>query len=135
MTVDLIAAIFLLLGVGFILVASVGVVRLPDLFTRMHAITKAGTTGVGCVMIAVLLAYGDIATTARALAVLFFVALTAPVAAHMISRAAYLAEAELWEGTFVDELREYREARGVPPASVRKRDLREEDELDAPNDR
>lgn len=101
---DAIAAAFLLVGAAFVLVAAVGLARLPDLYTRMHAVTKAGTVGVGSVMLAVALAFGTPSTTARAAAVVIFVALTAPVAAHMIGRAAYLAGVELWEGTFVDEL-------------------------------
>ena len=130
MTTDIIAAAVLLIGAAFILAAAVGVVRLPDLFTRMHAITKAGTMGVGSVMLAVTFSFGDISTAARALAVVLFVALTAPVAAHMIGRAAYLSDVELWSGTFVDHLHEHRSAaqerEEAPPP-----EMHDSDEMDA----
>lgn len=120
MITDVIAAVILLIGAAFMVAASVGIVRLPDLFTRMHAITKAGTMGIGTVMLAVTFSFADASTAARALAVVLFVALTAPVAAHMIGRAAYLADVELWTGTFVDQLHDHRRAaaergEGAPP--------------------
>jgi multicomponent Na+:H+ antiporter subunit G len=100
--------VLLLSGAGFMLVASIGVMRLPDLFMRMHAMTKAGTVGIGLTMLAVAIFSANVAVTSRAIVVILFVALTAPVAAHMIARAAYITGVRLWEGTFVDELREYR---------------------------
>ena len=104
-------AIFLLIGCSFFLLSALGAVRLPDLFTRMSAITKAGTAGVGFLMLAVVCFYGDWGTFVRAVGVLFFVGLTAPVSVHMISRAAYLAGVQLWEGTFEDQLSTYYEER------------------------
>lgn len=100
-----------LLGVGalFTLLAAVGVLRLPDLFTRMQASTKSATLGVACMMVATLTHFGDLAVGARALLVVAALFLTAPVAAHAIGRAAYLRGVELWDGTMFDELREHRE--------------------------
>ena len=95
----------LLVGASFMLVAGVGVVRMPDLFTRMHASTKSATMGVSCVMLGAALHFGDLAIAARALAVVLFMLVTAPVAAHMIGRAAYLSGVPLWEGTLSDDLR------------------------------
>lgn len=98
------------LGVGalFTLLAAVGVLRLPDLFTRMQASTKSATLGVACMMVATLTHFGDLAVGARALLVVAALFLTAPVAAHAIGRAAYLRGVELWDGTMFDELREHR---------------------------
>lgn len=99
------------LGIGalFTLVAAIGVLRLPDLFTRMQASTKSATLGVACMMVATITHFGDLAVGARALLVVGALFLTAPVAAHAIGRAAYLRGVELWEGTMFDELREHRE--------------------------
>lgn len=103
-----ISAVLLCLGALFTLLAAVGILRLPDLFTRMHAITKAGTLGVGLSLLAVALFYLDLGVSTRALAAIAFVLLTAPVSSHLIGRAAYLADYALWEGTRVDMLQERR---------------------------
>ncbi len=102
---EFITAALLLIGGVFILLAAVGVLRMPDLFTRMQAATKATTLGSGCLLVAVAVYFGDFGVTARALAVVAFIVLTAPVAAHMIGRAAYFVSVPLWEGTILDELR------------------------------
>jgi multicomponent Na+:H+ antiporter subunit G len=101
------AATLLLLFVGsaFLLLAAVGVVRMPDLFSRMQAATKAATLGAACMLSAVAFHFDDFGVTIRALLVVAFVFLTAPVAAHMIARAAYFIGVPLWEGAVVDELR------------------------------
>lgn len=125
---SLAASILMLVGAAFLFLASLGVSRMPDLFSRLQTTTKAATLGVGCVLLAAAIHFGELGVTARALAVIVFVLLTAPVAAHMIGRAAYLSGVRLWEGTIVDELRgRYdprshalgsapREDRGVPAA-------------------
>lgn len=101
----MIAQILLLTGSLFVLVAAVGVLRLPDLLMRMHAATKAGTLGAGLLLIAVAVSIPESSVVARALATFVFLLLTAPIAAHVIARAAYYTgKAELWERTCVDEL-------------------------------
>src|SRR5690606_37900547 len=108
--IEWVGAISLFIGTVLMFLASVGILRLPDLFTRMHAVAKAGTAGVGLIMVAVICFHPEIQVVTRALAVLFFIALTASISAHMIGRAAYITGVHLWKGTFVDQLREYREA-------------------------
>lgn len=98
----ILAALFLLGGTAFMLVAAIGLLRLPDLYTRTHAVTKAGTLGVGLVVVAAALAFTDLSVAARALLVLLFVLLTAPVSAHMIGRAGYLGNVPLWGNTAFD---------------------------------
>jgi multicomponent Na+:H+ antiporter subunit G len=102
---DLISAVLMLVGVFFLAVAGVGILRMPDLFLRMSATTKAATLGVGSILLAVAVHFGDLGVTSRALATIVFVSLTAPIAAHMLSRAAYFVGLPLWSGTIVDELR------------------------------
>lgn len=98
-------AVFLLLGASFMLLASIGILRLPDLFTRMQAATKAATLGSAFLLLAVAVYFGELGVTTRALATVAFITLTAPVAAHMIGRAAYFVAVPLWEKTVTDELR------------------------------
>jgi multicomponent Na+:H+ antiporter subunit G len=90
-------------GTVFTLSAAIGLLRLPDLYTRMHAVTKAGTLGVGLLLVSAAVSFGTISVIARALVALLFVLLTAPVSAHMIGRAGYLGKVQLWEGTVFDD--------------------------------
>lgn len=96
---------FMLIGAAFMLIAALGVVRLPDLFMRLHASTKSATLGVGCLMVAAALRFGSLSITTRAAAVVVFLFLTAPVGAHVLGRAAYFARVPLWDQTLGDELR------------------------------
>ena len=110
--IDWIIAILIVVGALFTLVAAVGVLRLPDVLIRMHASTKAGTLGCGLILLALAIGSGgDTGTIARALAAFIFLLLTAPVAAHMIGRAAYRTGVPLWENTRIDELRDAEEQR------------------------
>ncbi|MDY7115459.1 monovalent cation/H(+) antiporter subunit G [Halomonas sp. SSL-5] len=95
----------ILVGALFMLLAALGVVRLPDLLTRMHATTKAATLGATLIMLAVALHFAQVAVVARAFGVILFIMMTAPVAAHVIGRAGYFVGSRLWEGTLKDELR------------------------------
>ncbi len=94
----------LVAGALFLLLAAVGVVRMPDLYTRMQAATKATTLGVGCMLSAVAVYFDDFGVTVRALLVVAFIFLTAPVAAHMIGRAAFTIGVPFWRGTKLDEM-------------------------------
>lgn len=76
-------------GLFFMLVAAIGVLRLPDLFTRMHAATKASTLGISGIALAALVFFGDGTTATRVLLIILFFFLTAPVGAHALGRAAY----------------------------------------------
>jgi multicomponent Na+:H+ antiporter subunit G len=102
---QLATALFMLVGAGFSIIAALGVLRMPDLFTRMQAAAKTGTLGVGCTIIAVAIHFADVGVTTRAALVVLFLFLTAPVAAHMIARAGYISGVRLWEGSVTDEMR------------------------------
>jgi len=93
----------LLAGGLFCLIASVGMLRLPDTIIRMHAATKAGALGAGLIFLALACYYLELSTTLRSLATVFFLLLTAPVAAHLIGRAAYCSRVNLWRKTWIDE--------------------------------
>lgn len=101
---DLISAALMLVGVFFMGVGALGLLRMPDLYMRMSATTKSATLGVSFVLLAAAVHFGNIGITTRALATIAFLFMTAPVAAHMIARAAYLRQLQLWEHTHTDEL-------------------------------
>jgi multicomponent Na+:H+ antiporter subunit G len=98
-----ITGILAFIGATLVLLAAVGIVRMPDLFTRMQAATKASTLGLGCVLAAAAIALADSSTFVRAVSIGAFVMLTSPVSNHVIARAAYLTRVPLWSGTVVDE--------------------------------
>lgn len=101
---NLISDALLLIGALFLLLAAIGVLRMPDLLTRMQAATKASTLAIACIMLAAAVHFSDLVVTTRALAVIAFFFLTAPVTAHLIARASYSVGTPLWHGTVIDEL-------------------------------
>lgn len=103
--VGLISVAFLIVGVIFILVGAYGLLRMPDVFLRMSASTKTTILGSGFMLIGVVIFFGELAVAGRALAIFAFLLATAPVAAHMIGRAAYSDGVPLYEKTVVDELK------------------------------
>ena len=100
-----ITSILVAAGAIFMLLGALGIARMPDLFSRMQTSTKSSTLGIGCIMLAAAWHFQDLATITRASLVIAFFFLTAPVAAHMIARAAYFVGVPLWKGTRMDELR------------------------------
>jgi multicomponent Na+:H+ antiporter subunit G len=100
---DWLSAGLLILGATLALLASVGVLRLPDVFTRMQASTKASTLGLGCLLAGLALRNPELSFVVRAASIGAFMLLTSAVAAHVIARAAALGGAPLWKGTLVDE--------------------------------
>ena len=101
---DVLAAALLLVGVLTALLAAVGLLRMPDVFTRMSATSKASTLAKMCVFLALALEFGELGVTTRALAAVAFVFLTAPLAAHAIGRAAVALGIPLSPGTKVNEM-------------------------------
>jgi multicomponent Na+:H+ antiporter subunit G len=89
----MIASTLLMLGVAFIVIASIGVARLPDVFQRMHAATKAGGIGTSLVLLGVI-AGGTARPFAAGLTIVFML-LTLSVASQLLARAAYMSGAAL----------------------------------------
>ena len=102
--VQYVAGVFVLIGATFCLLAALGILRLPDLYTRMHAATKAGPVGAGFVLLAIAVASLDAPIVLRALAGIAFLILTSPVAAHLLACAAYSAGYQPAPSTQVNDL-------------------------------
>jgi multicomponent Na+:H+ antiporter subunit G len=103
--IDILTALMWTAGPTFALLAAIGVLRMPDVFTRMQASTKASTLGVGCVLVGAALQLGDLGSVIRVMSIGAFILVTTPVAAQVIARASYLADVPLWDGTVLDERR------------------------------
>ena len=86
--IEYLIGVLVLTGSFFAFIASLGVVRLPDVLVRMHASTKAGTLSAGLVMLGAAIWFWDLSVTFLLIALVLFLLLTAPIAAHMIGRAA-----------------------------------------------
>ena len=84
---DILVGILLLGGGAFVLIAAIGIVRLPDLLTRMHASTKAGTLGSLLILAGLAVHVASVPVTSKVFATALFLLITAPIAAHMIGRA------------------------------------------------
>lgn len=101
---EILAYGLMLIGAIFTFIAALGVLRLPDLFMRMHANTKSATLGVGFIMLGAAIYFSDVTITTRALAVVLFLLVTAPISSHLLARAAYFSGVPLWEKTLSDDL-------------------------------
>ena len=87
--VDALTAALILLGATFALIGSVGLARLPDIFTRLHGPTKATTLGVGSILLGSILYFSARqGLSLHEVLVTLFLFLTAPVGAHLIARTA-----------------------------------------------
>ncbi len=101
--VTYLGGIVLLIGALFALIATIGVLRLPDLYTRMHAASKAGTVGGSFILLAVALLSQDMAVALRALIGITFLLLTTPVSAHLLARVSYMTGYKPCAETNIDE--------------------------------
>lgn len=90
MLAEIVTSLLVLIGGAFALLGSIGLARLPDFFSRLHGPTKATTLGVGAVVIASVVdtAAVEPGLGLRELAITLFLFITAPVSAHMLSKAA-----------------------------------------------
>ena len=87
MVAELIVSALLLVGSFFTLVGAIGLARLPDFFTRLHAPTKATTLGVGGMLLAAMVAAGSTAFAVREILIMLFLFVTAPVSAYLLGQA------------------------------------------------
>jgi multicomponent Na+:H+ antiporter subunit G len=85
-------------------ISTIGALRMPDFYLRLSVTVKAATMGVGLLLLCAAILFPDISVTTKAIAIIFFLFITSPVAAHMIGRAAYFTGTTLWKGTIIDEL-------------------------------
>lgn len=102
--IDIIIMILAGFGAIFVLLAAVGIIRMPDLYLRISVTTKAATLGIGLILICAAIYFNDASITTRVLAIIFFLLLTAPVGAHLIGRASYFVGIPLWKKSVLDDL-------------------------------
>ena len=128
--ISIIIAVIATLGTLFVLLAAVGILRMPDTYLRMAVTTKAATLGIGLILIAAAIYFYDFSTTTRVLAIILFILLTAPVGAHLIGKASYITGNKLWEGTLMDDLKGKYRKTGKHVGPPKNPDIDEENEED-----
>jgi len=88
--IDLLGWLALLGGVAFALIGSVGLMRMPDFYTRLHAAGITDTLGAGLILLGLMLQAGFTLVSVKLLLILIFLWFTSPIATHALSRAALL---------------------------------------------
>ena len=107
------AAALLVVGVTFSLSGAVGIVRMPDVYTRLQCSSKTITMGALPVLLALVVAKGPVSTYgSRALVVGILLLVVSPLASHALARAAYKAGVPLWRGSVADQAAERRSGEG-----------------------
>ena len=101
--IDWIVFLFLIAGALFILISSIGILRLPDLFMRMHATTKTNSIGIALILIVTMMAFPQVTNVLKGLMIIIFIYLTSPLGAHMIGKAGLIANVKKWKGNIRDD--------------------------------
>jgi multicomponent Na+:H+ antiporter subunit G len=104
----------LVIGAFLMFLTGLGLVRMPDIFTRMHAATKSASLGVALLLLAAALFFQETMVVTKAVVTIAFIFLTAPVAASLLGRAAYARRTPLWEHSVLDEGRDHIAVRPGP---------------------
>ncbi|HET8903838.1 MAG TPA: Na+/H+ antiporter subunit G [Saccharospirillum sp.] len=117
--VEWLIIILLLLGAFFLMVGSIGLAKLPDFYTRLHAPTKASTLGIGALLIAstVFFSVNQDGISVKELVITLFLFITAPITAHMMGKAAMHKEKQALERTKNLHLQEPARNRQPPEAT------------------
>jgi multicomponent Na+:H+ antiporter subunit G len=126
---DLISNAVMLSGSALLLLAALGILRMRDVYTRMQAGTKASTLGIVLLLLSLAIRFAAVDVTVLALAGIAFFFLTTPIAAHMISRAAYFVGVPLWDRTVIDELKGHYDPRTHELESVQVEGLEEAERI------
>ncbi|KOP71202.1 cation:proton antiporter [Bacillus sp. FJAT-21945] len=106
---EIIVSILIFIGTAFSFLSAIGLIRLPDVYTRAHAASKSTSIGVLCILFGTFLYFllTEGCVSIRLILGIFFVFLTSPVVAHLLNRAAYRSHVELAKESIQDDLKEY----------------------------
>jgi multicomponent Na+:H+ antiporter subunit G len=111
MIIEWITAILILAGSFFMLVAAIGILRLQDIYLRMHAATKAPSLGAFLLIAGVMLYFRTTWLFIEGFLIILFIFMTAPVGAHVLAQVAHLMKSEKYKKTQIDELEDRHEKR------------------------
>mgnify|MGYP001054305408 FL=1 len=122
MVFEIIISVLLIIGGLFILIGSLGLLRLPDFYTRLHAPTKATTLGLGSVLFASMIFTYKIEgyLSVNELLITLFLVITAPVVAHILAKVGFHHQVKITANTRNQELVKVARLRGKPQDSAEK---------------
>ena len=115
---ELVISALALIGALFTLISAIGIVRLPGFYIRMHAVTKAGAFGGTLILLSAALCFASLKITLLVAVNILFFYFTAPIAAHMLSRSAYINNVKAWQQTLIDELQGHIKQKPEAPAET-----------------
>lgn len=95
--IEFIGQFFMALGLTFIFLGCLGLVRMPDVYCRLQAATKCVTLGTGSVLVSAIILSGSPATAAKAVICIVFLFLNSPTSAHALAKAADISGIKIWE--------------------------------------
>lgn len=105
---EIISSVFIIIGTFFMLISSIGLIRLPDFYIRNSASTKALALGIGLILFGIVVYYNQIEIFIELSAIFFFIYLITPLSAHIIARAAVKNNVKFWDRTQnLEALEEY----------------------------
>ncbi len=111
---EAVVTVLAVIGLAFSLSGAVGILRMPDLYSRIQCSSKTITMGALPVLIALVVGTGVISSYgSRALLVAVLLVIVNPAASHALARAAYKTGIPMWPGAVTDEVRELKERRGA----------------------
>ena len=103
---EVIGYMFIVIGLTFDIFGCIGLIRLPDVYNRLQATTKCVTLGTCSILFGTIIIKGFGGTAIKAFLCIVFLILTAPVAAHALSRGAHVSGVKLWEKSVCDKYEE-----------------------------
>lgn len=107
---ETIGLIFIVIGIAFDFFGCLGLIRLPDVYNRLHSSIKCVTLGTSGILFGLFLYKGFTPAGIKALLCILFLVLTAPVSAHALARSAHKSGVKLWDGSVCDKYSEDKDA-------------------------
>lgn len=104
---EIVSSILIIIGVMFMLIATIGLLRFPDFYIRMSAITKGATLGLGLILSGMGIYFNEPDMFLKVVVIICFTFITSPVAAHVIGRTAVRNKIGFWERTDLKEFQDY----------------------------
>ena len=103
---EIFSILLIIVGTVVMLISAIGIIRFPDFYLRMSAITKAATLGLFLLLIGLAIFFNRPGISIKSFIIILLILLSNPVGAHAIARAAYMNGTKLWKGNVVNELKE-----------------------------
>lgn len=114
----IVTGVIMLIGAAFAVIAAIGLLRLPDIYTRTHAASKAGTLGSGLMLLSLAVFSQELDVVTRAIAAIVFFLLTAPISSHLLARSAYLVGYRPEPSTRCEDMADYQNDERRNPREV-----------------